>query len=182
MVLLFKGIAPPSQFRATIASGALLRGPQQRGQDQSGPKRGRKCYITPTFSGVPNIGDVMKVGPKEGGDATSPLHFRGSPHEWGQNQNWLPKLCLVEDPQVTANPTSTLLSQGYPSKGRKTKHQENKKNKSKKFPMASLTLRVVRSLAPLGLEPRTIQLQGHCSTPRVWHNSDKPLQRGGIHI
>ena len=66
----------------------LLGGPQQRGQDQSGPKRGRKCYITPAFSGVPNKGDKIKVGPKEGGDATSPLHSRGSPNKWGQNQNW----------------------------------------------------------------------------------------------
>ena len=71
-------------------------------------KLGRKCYITPAFSGVPNAkrgdkirsgyltpavsgvpnkGDKIKVGPKEGGNATS-----------------------------------TLLSQGYPSKGTKTKH------------------------------------------------------------
>ena len=25
-----------------------------------GPKSGRKCYITPTFSGVPNKGDKIK--------------------------------------------------------------------------------------------------------------------------
>ena len=31
----------------------ILGGPQQRGQNQSGPKRGRKCYITPAFSGIP---------------------------------------------------------------------------------------------------------------------------------
>ena len=31
----------------------ILGGPQQGGQDQSGPKRGRKCYITPAFSGFP---------------------------------------------------------------------------------------------------------------------------------
>ena len=29
------------------------RDPQQRGQNQSGPKRGRKCYITAAFSGIP---------------------------------------------------------------------------------------------------------------------------------
>ena len=40
----------------------ILRGPQTRGQNQKGlphpcllggPKRGRKCYVTPAFSGVP---------------------------------------------------------------------------------------------------------------------------------
>ena len=75
-----------------------------------GPKRGRKCYVTPAFSGVPNKGDKIRSqnlrrgspwcttqqsvdsnivpvssiapegwGPKEGGNATSPLHSRGSP-------------------------------------------------------------------------------------------------------
>ena len=31
----------------------ILGGPKQREQNQSGPKRGRKCYITPAFSGIP---------------------------------------------------------------------------------------------------------------------------------
>ena len=33
----------------------ILGGPQRqaRGQNQRGPKRGRRCYITPAFSGVP---------------------------------------------------------------------------------------------------------------------------------
>ena len=53
-----------------------------------GPKRGRKCYATPAFSGIPNIGEgnqkwlphpCLLMGPKEGGNATSPLHSRGSP-------------------------------------------------------------------------------------------------------
>ena len=63
----------------------ILGGPQQRGQNQSGPKRGRKCYITSAFSGVLNKGDKIKVGPREGGNATSPLHSRGS-QQRGQNQ------------------------------------------------------------------------------------------------
>ena len=50
--------------------------------------RGRKCYITPAFSGIPNIGGqnvkwlpqpCLLGGPKEGGNAVSPLHYRGSP-------------------------------------------------------------------------------------------------------
>ena len=107
---MFKGIAPPSQFLATVAK--------------------------------------IKVGPKEGGDATSPLHSRGSPNKWGQNQNWLPKPCLLGDPPMGGNATSTLLSQGYPTQGtnkalKKQKKNKNK-NKNKKFPMVFLTLPVVR--------------------------------------
>ena len=51
-----------------------------------GPKSGRKCYITPAFLGVPNKGDKIKVGPKGGANATSPLHSRGSPTK-GTNQS-----------------------------------------------------------------------------------------------
>ena len=31
------------------------------------------------ISGIPNKGDKIKAGPKEGGNATSTLHSRGSP-------------------------------------------------------------------------------------------------------
>ena len=55
-----------------------------------GPKRGRTCYTTPAFYGIANAysGEQNKKwlphpcilrGPKEGGNATSPLHSRGSP-------------------------------------------------------------------------------------------------------
>ena len=53
-----------------------------------GPKRGRKCYVTPAFSGIPNIGEqnqkwlphpCLLWGPKEGRNATPLLHSRGSP-------------------------------------------------------------------------------------------------------
>ena len=33
----------------------------------------------PCIIGVPNKGDKIKAGPKEGGNATSPLHSWGSP-------------------------------------------------------------------------------------------------------
>ena len=79
-----------------------------------GPTSGRKCYITPSFSGVPkDMGDKIRTGgahkwaemvnhprilggpqkhggqnqnwwgPQVGGNATSPLHSRGSPKTWG---------------------------------------------------------------------------------------------------
>ena len=35
--------------------------------------------MTPAFSGVPNKEDKIKAGREEGGNATSPLHSRGSP-------------------------------------------------------------------------------------------------------
>ena len=55
-----------------------------------GPKRGRKCYVTPTSSGVPNAKrgrqnqkwpphPCLLGGPKEGGNASSNLHSLGSP-------------------------------------------------------------------------------------------------------
>ena len=74
----------------------ILRGPQHQGRGAKsevaaspllcrGPKRGRKCYITPAFLGVPNakrgeqhekwLPQPYFVGrPKEGGNGMSPLH------------------------------------------------------------------------------------------------------------
>ena len=55
------------------------QGPQHRGTKSEvaasplpslGPKRGRKCYVTPAFSGVPKQGDKVKGGPQVGGSAT----------------------------------------------------------------------------------------------------------------
>ena len=75
----------------------IVMGPQQRGPKSEvaasplpsrGPKRGQKCYITPAFPWVPNKGDqnqkwlphpCLLGGPKEGANATSPLHSHGSP-------------------------------------------------------------------------------------------------------
>ena len=79
-----------------------------------GATSGRKCYITPVFSGIPKemgnkirnggahkwaemlhhpciLGDPQRHreknqnwwGPQVGGNATSPLHSRGSPKTWG---------------------------------------------------------------------------------------------------
>ena len=114
---------PSAGRKSEVATSPLpSQGSPTKGTRSMWAQKRRKCYITPAFSGVPNKGDKIKVGTKEGGDATSPLHSRGCPSKWGQNQNWLPKPCLLEDPQVGGNATSTLLSQGYPTKGTKTKH------------------------------------------------------------
>ena len=75
MVLLFKGIAPRSQFPATIARGAPPRPNHACFQGRVDAcsetrwrsKGGRGClhhvhYITPAFSGVPNKGDKIRIG------------------------------------------------------------------------------------------------------------------------
>ena len=61
-------------------------------------------------------------GPKEGGNAMSPLHSRGSPNNGGQNENWLPQPYLLGGPKrgrkCYITPASTLPSRG-PKRGRK---------------------------------------------------------------
>ena len=104
------------------------RGSPKREINQSRPKRGRKCYITPAFSGVPNKGDKIKAGPKDGRNATSALHSRGSPNKWGQNQNWLPKPCLLgahkwaemlRQPCILGGPQQRGQNQSGPKRGQK---------------------------------------------------------------
>ena len=60
-----------------------------------GPKRGRNCYVTPAFSGVPNAKRVC------------------------QNQMWLPHPCLLGGPKEGRNATSPLHSRRSPTKGNK---------------------------------------------------------------
>ena len=132
-----------------------------------GPISGRKCYITPAFSGVPKeMGDKIRIGgaqnwpemlyhpcilggpqrhgeqnqnwwrPQVGGNATSPLHSRGSPKDMGNKiriggaHKWAEMLhhpCMIGDPQrhgeqnqnwwgpqVGGNATSPLHSRGSP--------------------------------------------------------------------
>ena len=105
--------APPLHSRGSTNKG---------GQNQNWPTGGRKCYITPAFSGIPKQrgtkselahrwvemlhnpcilgdpqtqGDKIRIGPQLGGNATQPLHSQGSPKKGGQNQNWLSKPCLL---------------------------------------------------------------------------------------
>ena len=71
----------PSGGKSEVAALAL---PSQK------PKRGRKCYATPAFSGIPNAKReeqnrkwlphlALSGAQKRGGNAMSPLHSRGSP-------------------------------------------------------------------------------------------------------
>ena len=80
----------------------VLGDPQQRGTKSEvaaspvpsrGPKRARKCYITPAFWKIPKRGE--------------------------QNENWLVHPCLLEGPKEGGNDASPLHSQISPTKGNK---------------------------------------------------------------
>ena len=88
------------------------------------PKRGRKCYATPAFSGIPNAKRGEKIGsgchtlpyqgPKRGWKCYVTLAFSGIPNKGEQKQKWMPHPCLLGDPKEGGNATSPLQSQGSP--------------------------------------------------------------------
>ena len=120
--------------RGSPTKGRKIRSvPQQRGTKSEvaasrGPKRGRKCYITPAFSGIPNIGEqnqkwmphpYLLGGPKEGGSATSPLHARGSPKAGDRNKSGPQKGGSATPPLCSRGPQTRGQSQRWPTSGRK---------------------------------------------------------------
>ena len=97
----------------------VLSGPQTKGQSQRWPTGGRKCYITPAFSGVPKQGDKVNGGPQVGGAATSPMRSQGSPntgrksmvdHKWAE---------VLHHPCIFGGPQTRGQSQRWPTSGRK---------------------------------------------------------------
>ena len=113
--------------RGSPTKGSRIRSvPQQRRTKSEvvasrGPKRGRKCYITPAFLGIPNIGEqnqkwlphpYLLGGPKEGGSATATLRSRGSPTEGDGNKS---------GPQNGGSATSPLRSRDQSGQGVKVK-------------------------------------------------------------
>ena len=107
-----------SRGSPTPSAGSKIRsGPQQRGTKSEvavspspsrGPQKGRKCYVTPAFSGIPRRGEqnqnwlphpFLLRGPKEGRNAMPRLHSRG--------------------PKQGRNATSALLSRGSLKEGNK---------------------------------------------------------------
>ena len=136
----------------------ILGGPQQRETKSEvavspmpspGPKRGPKCYVTPTFSGVTNKGKqnqqwvpqpCLLRGPKEGGNATSCPSFSGVPQKGEQNQKWLPQCRLLLCPKEGRNATLPLHSQVSPTKGNKIRsgpQQRGTKSEVAASPMPS---------------------------------------------
>ena len=107
----------------------ILGGPQQRGQNQSGPKRGRKCYITPAFSGVPNAkrGEKIRSGYLTPAFSGVPNTKRGEKIRSGYLTRAFSGVPNKGDkikvgPKEGGNATSPLHSRGSPtpSAGRKS--------------------------------------------------------------
>ena len=110
----------PAQKRAEMLHHpCILGGPQQRVRNQSGPKRGRKCYITPAFSGVPNNGDKIKAGPKEGANATSPLHSWGAPTKATKSKRAQKRAEMLHHVYSLGSRQQRGQNQGGPKRGRK---------------------------------------------------------------
>ena len=77
-----------------------------------GPKTGRKCYVIPAFSGVPNAkrGEKIRSGcltptfsrAQSGAEVLrNPCILRGPQHqERGENQKWLPHPYLLGGPKT----------------------------------------------------------------------------------
>ena len=109
------------------------------------PKRGRKPYVTPAFSGIPNAKrreQNQKWSPTKGNKIRTgclslafsgaqkrvemlrhPCILKGVPNAkcGEQNHKWLPHSCLLGGPKEAGNAMSPLHSQGSPtpSAGRK---------------------------------------------------------------
>ena len=76
-----------------------------------GPKRGRNCYVTPAFSGVPNAKRWEKIrsgyltlafsGAQKRAELLRNPCILGDPQRqaWGENQKWLPHPCLLGGPK-----------------------------------------------------------------------------------
>ena len=103
----------------------------------------------PCILGNPQQRGQIKAGPKEGGNATSPLHSRGSPNKWGQNQNWLPKPCLLGARKWAEMLRHPCFLGDPQQRGQNQSTKKQKKNK--KVPMVSLILPIVLQTAPTGV-------------------------------
>ena len=97
-----------------------------------GLKRGGKCYVTPAFSGIPNKGEqnqkwllhpCLLGGPKEGGNATSPLHSRGHPTKGSKIRSGCLSPAFSGAQKRAGNATSPLHSQVPQSQARGTKSE-----------------------------------------------------------
>ena len=94
-------------------------GSPTKGTKTIGPKRGRKCYITPTFSGVANKGDKIKACPKEGANATSPLHSWESPTKGKKSRHAQKRTEMLHHPCILGGPQQRGQNQSGPKSWRK---------------------------------------------------------------
>ena len=117
-----------AQKRAEMLRYPCILGDPQRqprgAKISSGPNKGKQ-----NEKWLPH--PCLLVGPKEGGNATPPLHSRGSttpraggkktivvPNKGKQFKKWLPHPCLLRGQKLGGNATSTPPSRG-PKRGRK---------------------------------------------------------------
>ena len=114
-----------AQKRAEVLRNPCILGDPQRqarGENQKwlhsrGPKRGRNCYLTPTFSAVPNAkrGEKIKSGcltlafsgaQKRVEVLRNPCILGGPQRQArGENQKWLPHSCLLGGPKEGGSAT-----------------------------------------------------------------------------
>ena len=156
----------PVHSQGSPTKGNKIRsGPQQRETEPQvatsplpsrGPKRGRKCYITPAFSRIPNKGEKNQNWSPTNGNKTRNGYLtpafsgaqkrsemlrhpcilgdpqrqaRGAksdvvPKKGEQDQKWLPQPCLLGGPKEGGNATSPLHSRGTPTPSTKGKSEE----------------------------------------------------------
>ena len=82
-----------------------------------GPKRGRNCYVTPAFSGIPNANREEKIrsgyltlafsGAQERTELLRKPRILGGPQRQtrGQNQKSIPHACLLGGPKEGGSAT-----------------------------------------------------------------------------
>ena len=154
-----------SQGSPTPSAGSKIgSGPQQTGTKSEvatspmhcwRPKRGRDCYVTPAFSGIPNAqcadpnhkwyptkGNKMRSGRltlstsglKRGRKRYVTLTFSGIPNaqHGEQNQKWLPHGCLLKGSKEVENATLPVHSQGSPTPNVRSKIKSGPQQKGTK--------------------------------------------------
>ena len=111
----FRSRMIPRSLRSVVVYPCILGDPQYRGTKSvaasplpsRGPKRGRKCYVTPAFSGIPNIGE--------------------------QNMKWLPHPCHLRGPKRGRKCYVTPAFSGIPSAKSGEQNQKWYSTKGKKI-------------------------------------------------
>ena len=76
-----------------------------------GPTSGRKCYVTPAFSGVQKRADMLR----------QPLHSLGSTNKGGKHQKWLPQPAFSEAQKGRKRYVTSAFSGVPKQKGTKSK-------------------------------------------------------------
>ena len=129
-----------------------------------GPKRRRKSYVTPKFSGPPNAkyGEQnQKWSPTKGNQITSsfltpafsrpqktaqmlrhpPISGMRNAKHWEENQNWLPHPCLLGCPKEGGNATPALHSRSViPNAKRSEQNQKSSLTKGNEITIGHLKL------------------------------------------